>query len=334
MTAMLNIKYSVIRIIFCLLLISSIKAQDFERNTFAFPYDLSEPDEKMILPDVLEEISGNVLLNDNIMICIQDEKGDLYFYDLNEKRLIKKVDFGKDGDYEDLTLVHDKVYALRSNGTLYKISNFEDEEEIEVKEIKTRLSKKNNCEGLCYDPVENRLLIALKGDPEVDEDQDFDGFKAIYSFDIEKEIEQVKTEKTVFIKNQEFEEAASCRDKERELKEKLELTRVEWEKNTSNNRLPVTEEDIADVIATMTGVPVRRVAQNEGEKLGKMHIELAESVIGQNQAIKNISKSIRRNRAGLKDPNRPIGSFIFLGPTGVGKCHGKGTKIMMFDGTI
>jgi len=139
--------------------------------------------------------------------------------------------------------------------------------------------------------------------------------------EIEKEIEKVKTEKQVFIKNQEFEEAASCRDQERELKEKLELTRVEWEKNTSDNRLPVTEEDIADVIATMTGVPVRRIAQNEGEKLGKMHMELAETVIGQNPAIKNISKSIRRNRAGLKDPNRPIGSFIFLGPTGVGKTY-------------
>ena len=152
--------------------------------------------------------------------------------------------------------------------------------------------------------------------------------------DIEKEIETIKVEKNVFISNQEFEEAADCRDRERELKEKLELTRVEWEKNTSDNRLPVSEEDIADVIATMTGVPVKRIAQTEGDKLGKMHLDLAETVIGQEDAIRNISKSIRRNRAGLKDPNRPIGSFIFLGPTGVGKCHGKGTKIMMFDGTI
>lgn len=139
--------------------------------------------------------------------------------------------------------------------------------------------------------------------------------------EIEKEIADIKIEKGVFIKNQEFEEAATCRDKERELKEKLELTRVEWEKNTSDNRLPVSEEDISDVIATMTGVPVRRIAQNEGERLGKMHIDLAETVIGQNSAIKNISKAIRRNRAGLKDPNRPIGSFIFLGPTGVGKTY-------------
>jgi len=139
--------------------------------------------------------------------------------------------------------------------------------------------------------------------------------------DIEKEIETIKVEKNVFISNQEFEEAADCRDRERELKEKLELTRVEWEKNTSDNRLPVSEEDIADVIATMTGVPVKRIAQTEGDKLGKMHLDLAETVIGQNDAIKNISKSIRRNRAGLKDPNRPIGSFIFLGPTGVGKTY-------------
>lgn len=184
---MINIKYYVFGIITLLLFLSPVCAQDFERNTYTFPYNLANPDEKMILPGVLEEISGNVLLNDEVMICIQDEKGSLFFYNLNEKRLIRKVDFGKDGDYEDLTLVNDKVYALRSNGTLFKITNFEDEDEIKVKEIKTRLSKKNNCEGLCFDPVENRLLIALKGDPEVDEDQDFDGYKAIYTFDVEKE---------------------------------------------------------------------------------------------------------------------------------------------------
>jgi len=184
---MINIKFYLFGAILLMLFLNPVHAQEAEKRTYVFPYDLLNPDEKMILPGILEEISGNVLLNNDIMICIQDEKGDLFFYDLNEKRLIKKVDFAKDGDYEDLCIVNDKVFALRSNGTLYEISNFEDEDKIRTKEIKTRLTKKNNCEGLCYDPPGNRLLIALKGDPEVDDEQDFSGYKAIYAFDIEKE---------------------------------------------------------------------------------------------------------------------------------------------------
>lgn len=152
-----------------------------------FPYDLETPVKKIYLPSILEEVSGQTLVNDEIIIFIQDEEGDLFFYNLPEERLIKRVDFGKDADYEDVALVGDQVYVLRSNGKLYRLRNFDDEEEIKTKEIETRLSKKNNCEGLAYDPVENRLLIALKGDPEVDDDQDFDGFKAIYAFDLEKE---------------------------------------------------------------------------------------------------------------------------------------------------
>lgn len=138
---------------------------------------------------------------------------------------------------------------------------------------------------------------------------------------IEKDIEKTKIEKNKHINKQEFEEAAECRDKERELKEKLELTREEWEKNSSINRIDVNEDNISDVIATMTGVPVKRIAQNESEKLLNMHNDIGDKVIGQPEAINNIAKSIRRNRAGLKDPKRPIGSFIFLGPTGVGKTY-------------
>ncbi|MFW5705550.1 MAG: SdiA-regulated domain-containing protein, partial [Bacteroidota bacterium] len=152
-----------------------------------FPYDIDNPSEKHILPTILEEISGNSLLNDHIMICVQDEKGDLFFYNLEERRLIKRVDFGKDADYEDVTLIGDEAWVLRSNGTLYRIRYFDDEDRIETREIKTALSGKNNCEGLCYDPVENRLLIALKGKPEINDEQDFDGYKAIYAFDPETE---------------------------------------------------------------------------------------------------------------------------------------------------
>lgn len=162
-------------------------AQDAGMRSDFFPYDLSHPAEKFILPEILEEISGNVYFSDEIMICIQDEQGDLFFYDLKEKRLLKRVAFATDADFEDLALAGDVMYVLRSNGTIYQLKNFDDENALRVKEIKTRLTKKNNCEGLCYDRLHHRLLIALKGDPEADEDQNFDGFRAIYSYDIEKE---------------------------------------------------------------------------------------------------------------------------------------------------
>ena len=95
----------------------------------------------------------------------------------------------------------------------------------------------------------------------------------------------------------------------------------DWETEEQNRRTPVTEEDVAEVIAMMTGVPVKRIAKNEGEKLMQMATELEGKVIGQDEAIVKIAKAIRRNRAGLKDPNKPIGTFIFLGPTGVGKTY-------------
>lgn len=173
--------------LFMILIAKPLFSQEEGNNRFHFPYDLDNPERKYYLPDILMEVSGNVLLNERIMICIQDEEGDLFFYDLDEGRLLKRVDFGKDADYEDVVLVEDEVFVLRSNGTIYRLREFENEETLRTKEIKTRLTKKNNCEGMCYDPVENCLLIALKGDPEADDDQDFDGFKAIYNFDLDDE---------------------------------------------------------------------------------------------------------------------------------------------------
>jgi len=152
---------------------------------FHFPYNINNPAERYVLPNVLHEISGNVLFNEHIMICIQDEEGDLFFYDLDEKRLIKRVKFGKDGDYEDVTLAGEKVFVLRSNGKIYELKNFDKQEDVEVTVHKTRLTKKNNCEGICWDQTENRLLVALKDTPEVDDQQDFDGFRAIYTFDLQ-----------------------------------------------------------------------------------------------------------------------------------------------------
>ena len=138
---------------------------------------------------------------------------------------------------------------------------------------------------------------------------------------LEKDVEEVKEKKKDAVKQQNFEVAAAFRDKERQLLKQLEDEKVNWERDLEENRVTVTEEHIAEVVAMMTGVPVQRIAKTEGMKLLQMHDELEDSVVGQKEAIEKIVKAIHRNRAGLKDPNRPIGSFIFLGPTGVGKTQ-------------
>ncbi len=139
--------------------------------------------------------------------------------------------------------------------------------------------------------------------------------------DIESKIEEVKAEKIQVVKSQKYEEAARLRDKEKTLIEQLDAAKKVWEEETRNNRQTVTEDNVAEVVAMMTGVPTQRIAQNESSRLVKMYDEIQGKVIGQDEAIKKVVKAIQRNRAGLKDPNRPIGSFIFLGPTGVGKTQ-------------
>lgn len=138
---------------------------------------------------------------------------------------------------------------------------------------------------------------------------------------LEAEMEQTKQEKIKAVKNQNFEKAASFRDKEKELLELLDSEKRKWEKELALNRETVDEEKVAEVVAMMTGVPVQRIAQAEGTRLLKMAEEMKGSVIGQDEAISKVVKSIQRNRAGLKDPNKPIGTFVFLGPTGVGKTQ-------------
>ncbi|MDR3046146.1 MAG: ATP-dependent Clp protease ATP-binding subunit [Bacteroidales bacterium] len=139
--------------------------------------------------------------------------------------------------------------------------------------------------------------------------------------EVEKEIEDFQKLKNDAIKEQQYNLAANYRDQIKQSEEKLALVRKEWENSANNERILVTEDNIAEVVAMMTGVPVQRIAKNEGEKLMQMATELEDKVIGQKDAIIKISKAIRRNRAGLKDPNKPIGTFIFLGPTGVGKTY-------------
>lgn len=138
---------------------------------------------------------------------------------------------------------------------------------------------------------------------------------------LEEEVEQIKIEKNRVVKSQKYEEAAQLRDKEKKLLEQLETAKVKWEEDSKSKRYKVEEDNVAEVIAMMTGIPAKRIAQKEGAKLLNMSEELKGKVIGQDEAIKKLTKAIQRTRVGLKDPKKPIGSFIFLGPTGVGKTE-------------
>ncbi|HEX6981186.1 MAG TPA: ATP-dependent Clp protease ATP-binding subunit [Balneolaceae bacterium] len=139
--------------------------------------------------------------------------------------------------------------------------------------------------------------------------------------DLEEEIERTSHEKNGMVKKQRFEEAARLRDKEKRLTEELEQSQKEWEKKSEEIVYDVDEEDVARVVGMMSGVPVSKISQSESKKLVKMQEELSQQIIGQDEAIVKLTKAIKRTRAGLKDPSRPIGSFIFLGPTGVGKTE-------------
>ncbi|MBT6809076.1 MAG: ATP-dependent Clp protease ATP-binding subunit, partial [Flavobacteriales bacterium] len=150
--------------------------------------------------------------------------------------------------------------------------------------------------------------------------------------DLEKKLEEVKNEKLEAVKKQKFEDAATIRDKEKSVESKLKHAKDVWEKQLKSKKEVVTEENVANVIAMMTGIPVQRIATQESNKLIKMPDNLKSKVIGQDEAIEKIVKAIKRNRVGLKDPNKPIGSFIFLGPTGVGKTQlAKSLTEEMFD---
>ncbi len=138
---------------------------------------------------------------------------------------------------------------------------------------------------------------------------------------LENEIARIEGLKKEVLAKKSYNEAAEYRDQERELREKLANRKRQWEMDDRDKRVQVTDQDVAEVVAMMTGVPVQRIASNEGTRLLHMEEELKGVIVGQDAAVQQIAKAIRRNRAGLKDPNRPIGSFIFVGPTGVGKTY-------------
>lgn len=139
--------------------------------------------------------------------------------------------------------------------------------------------------------------------------------------ELEQRLETIKKEKDAAVQSQEFEKAASLRDTEQKLREELEQTKNEWKEKQGQTDSEVTGEDIAQIVASWTGIPVSKLAEEETERLLKMEDILHKRVIGQEEAVKAVSRAIRRARAGLKDPKRPIGSFVFLGPTGVGKTE-------------
>jgi len=138
---------------------------------------------------------------------------------------------------------------------------------------------------------------------------------------LEDEIAKIRQEKTLVVKKQDYEEAARLRDKERRIQSDLEIAKREWEAKTKDIIYDVSEEDIATVVSKWTGIPVNRLTEKESEKLIHMEDEVHKRIIGQNEAVSIVSQAIRRSRTGLKNPKKPIGSFIFLGPSGVGKTE-------------
>src|SRR5690606_34420327 len=150
--------------------------------------------------------------------------------------------------------------------------------------------------------------------------------------DIEAQIEQIKVEKNQVVRSQKYEEAARLRDTEKRLTEELEREKAAWEEESKNRRYTVDENNVAEVVSMMTGIPVQRVGQSDSQKLLGMAESMKGRIIGQDEAVKKLVKAIQRTRAGLKDPKKPIGSFIFLGPTGVGKTElAKELARFMFD---
>jgi ATP-dependent Clp protease ATP-binding subunit ClpC len=150
--------------------------------------------------------------------------------------------------------------------------------------------------------------------------------------ELEAQIEGIKEEKNKVVKSQNFEEAAKLRDKEKKLLASLEKAKADWETRSKDERYSVTEDDIASVISMITGIPVKRMAEDESQRLLHMADTMKQRVVGQDKAIEKLTKTIQRTRAGFKEPNRPIGSFIFLGPTGVGKTElAKTLSEFLFD---
>ncbi len=156
----------------------------FEHSNYEFPYDFAKPDKSWDLPKKLEEISGLGFIDKNRLACVQDEKGNIYIFNLKTGEVERKIIFGDDGDYEGVEIIKNDAWIIKSNGTLYEVKDYLNKDNPNVTKFKTELSEKNDVEGLGYDPLNNNLLIACKGHPFVSDKKGKD-FKAIYNFGLE-----------------------------------------------------------------------------------------------------------------------------------------------------
>ena len=163
----------------------------FEHSNYNFPYHLNHPDKLWELPKKLVEISGLGYIDKQRLACVQDEKGNIYIFNLKIGEVEHKIDFGDDGDYEGIEIIGNDAWVLKSNGTLYQVSNYLKKLEPQVNKYTTSLSRKNDAEGLAYDPVNQNLLISCKGHPFVDEKAGKE-FKAIYTFNLETKLLEIK----------------------------------------------------------------------------------------------------------------------------------------------
>ena len=157
----------------------------FLAKGYQFPYDLLRPEITFSLPSELREVSGIALIGPDRLAAIQDEKGNIYIVGFPSGKIQRKIDFADDGDYEDICLIKDDAWVLKSNGDLYRVKDFLYDKEREVKKYETDLSKRNDLEGLCHDPAGDRLLLAGKGHPFIDEDEGKHQ-KGVHAFDLDK----------------------------------------------------------------------------------------------------------------------------------------------------
>ena len=185
----MQVKHSMILLIL-FLSCNTVFSQDenkytlFEQAGYQFPYQLNEPNNTWKLPEKLVEISGLSFIDSNRLACVQDEKGNVYIFNLTSEKVESKVNFWDQGDFEGVEIIDDDVWVLKSNGTLYKVSDFLKEKTPHVTKYATVLSGKNDTEGLAYDPINRSLLIACKGHPFID-DKKGKEFKALYNFNLE-----------------------------------------------------------------------------------------------------------------------------------------------------
>lgn len=181
--------FRILALLLSTVFISFCKSDTAHKKTLGedpFAYDLETPDERYKLPDYLEEISGLSYFGKGKIACVQDEKAFIYVLNLEQEKIVKKFGFGSDADYEDIAVDDKTAYVLRNDGDIYRIKDFRKKDR-KVKKFETQLKEKNDTEGLAYDPLTSSLLIACKGSPSIDKDKPYEGYKAIYRFDLEEE---------------------------------------------------------------------------------------------------------------------------------------------------